>query len=73
MQKGWSKQQFIGGTFSSRSEGLAVTFFIRVVGGDPLLAVGHKVALQILHCEQSVSDGSFPRRNLGRVVGRAWL
>lgn len=30
VQKGWSKQQFIGGAFSSCSEGL--TFFIRIVG-----------------------------------------
>lgn len=55
----------MGGAFFSCSEGLAVTFFIRIVRWDRLLAVGYKVALEILYSEQSLSEGSFPRRNLG--------
>lgn len=73
MQEGWSKQQFIGLAFSFCSGGLAVTCFIRTVGWDYLVAIGYKVALEILQHEQSLSEGAFPRRNLGRARGRAWL
>ena len=73
MQDGWSEQQFIGLVFSSCSGGLAVTRFIRTVGWDYVVAIGYKIALEILHHEQSLSEGAFPRRNLGRARGRAWL
>lgn len=74
MQEGWSEQQFMGLAFSSCSGGLAATrFIIRTVGWDYLVAIGYKVALEVLHHEQSLSEGAFPKRNLGRARGRAWL
>lgn len=73
MQEGWSEQQFIGLAFSSCSGGLAITHLIRTVGWDYLVAIGYKVALEILCHEQSLSEEAFPRRNLGRDGGSAWL
>jgi len=59
--------------FSSCSRGLAVTGFIGTGRWDYLVATGYQAALEILHHEQSLSEGTFPRRNLGRASGRAWL
>lgn len=73
MQEGWSEQQFIGLAFSSCSVVLATICFIRTVGWDSLVALGYKVALEILQHEQSLLEGAFPRRNLVRDRGRAWL
>lgn len=67
VQKGWSKQQFLPLAFFSCSGELATTCFIRTVES------GYKVALEILHHEQSLQEWAFPRRNLGRDKGRAWL
>lgn len=66
MQEGWSKKQFIESMFSFCSEELAVTHFSRTVGCGYLVATGYKVAQDLLHHDQSMSEEAFPREELGK-------
>lgn len=68
VQKGWHKQQFTGSIFPMLWR--TGWYFISIVGWDPLLAIGYKVALEILHSEQSLSEGRFPRKNFQKGNGK---